>query len=64
MRLFIASEHDTGETKATGPLHSIIEAEKMLDRIAKVRDVIRADVWSVNDEGEPVGGRLMWYERK
>ena len=61
MRLFIQSEHADGDVKATGPLHSIIEAERMMDRIGKVKDVIAAKCWNTNADGEAIGNPLMTY---
>lgn len=63
MRLFIQSEHADGDVKATGPLHSIPEAERMMDRIAKVKDVVAAKCWNTNDKGEAVGAPLMSYAK-
>lgn len=63
MMLFIASEHKNGETKGTGPLGSIGEAERMMDRIAKVKDVVSAKCYRVNAAGETEGGPLMTYKK-
>lgn len=64
MMLFIASEHKSGETKGTGPLGSIGEAERMMDRIAKVKDVVSAKCYRVNEQGESQGEPLMTYTKE
>jgi hypothetical protein len=67
MRIYILSEHEGEGARGTGPLFSILDMEKMMNRIARVKGVTAAYAYNTNDKGEAIGSPLMTYikpERK